>query len=532
MSGLPELPYGDGITKRQNLSFGGYNHNQYAGEGELWDMRNMSSDYYPLLAPRRRRVRIGKLDKPNGIFASGRLYWVDGCKLYADGEVVGQLEDSPKRFAALGDMLVILPDKAYYDALTGKFGSLEASWEGSAKIGNGTIFGEAAEANTIRAEGVNFEEIFDAGDAVSISGCTAHPENNVTIIIREVDGEELRFYENSFVTGEGGDDETALTIRREMPEMDHIFTNANRLWGCKGDTIYASKLGDAKNWNVFDGLATDSWTVKTGGAGEFTAATAYKGYPVFFKEDGIYEVYGDRPSRYEVVADASTGVRSGSGESLAIAGEVLFFHSRGGIAAYSGGTPANIAEPFGNVKYSDAVAGSDGVKYFVSMKDPDGRANLFVFDTLRNLWHREDERAAVGFAYHEGLLMLDSEGYIWTISPTGKPPEDAEIEEPVKSMAEFGDFTDSDPNAKGTGKLQLRIDLEPESLVTVYVRFNSGQWEKVKTLTGDGKRSYYLPMIPRRADHMRIKIEGVGEWRLHSLVRESYSGGELNTNMR
>jgi hypothetical protein len=41
------------------------------------------------------------------------------------------------------------------------------------------------------------------------------------------------------------------------------------------------------------------------------------------------------------------------------------------------------------------------------------------------------------------------------------------------------------------------------------------------------KRSYYLPIVPRRGDHYRIKIEGTGGCRVYSLAREYYIGSEL-----
>lgn len=119
---------------------------------------------------------------------------------------------------------------------------------------------------------------------MTIAGAAAHEGNNQTIIIREIDGDYLRFYENSFTINEGGDAET-LTISRDVPDMDFICENENRLWGCKEDTIYSSKLGDPFNWNVFDGLSTDSYAVNVGSAGDFTACCSYLGYPVFFKEE-------------------------------------------------------------------------------------------------------------------------------------------------------------------------------------------------------------------------------------------------------
>lgn len=49
------------------------------------------------------------------------------------------------------------------------------------------------------------------------------------------------------------------------------------------------------------------------------------------------------------------------------------------------------------------------------------------------------------------------------------------------------------------------------------------------TLTADAKRSYYLPIIPRRSDHYRLKLTGTGGCRIYSLVRETYSGSELKS---
>ena len=56
--GLPVGMEDDGITKRGGMAFGGYNHNLYAGDGEIWDMENLTGDWAPLLAPRRPRYLI------------------------------------------------------------------------------------------------------------------------------------------------------------------------------------------------------------------------------------------------------------------------------------------------------------------------------------------------------------------------------------------------------------------------------------------------------------------------------------------
>ena len=337
--GLPSMAYGDGISKRKQVKFGGYNHTLAAENGDLWDMENLTSDFYPLLSPRTRRWTCRTLTKPNGLYAHDGLYWADGTGFYADGELKGIVTDGHKKFTSLGAYIVILPDKKYYNRLTGDFGALESSWSGSAKIQDGTYAGEEAKANTIYAVGAGAK--FKEGDAVTISGATTHPENNKTATIREIDGDNLRFYENTFTISDGGDSET-LQLSRTVPELDYICENENRLWGCKGDTIYASKLGDIFNWNVFDGVATDSFAVDVASTGDFTACCSYLGYPCFFKEEHIYKVYGDKPSNFQVMGSASLGVEKGSDESLAIAGETLFYLSRTGIVAWSGGIPQRL----------------------------------------------------------------------------------------------------------------------------------------------------------------------------------------------
>ena len=525
---LPSMVNASGIRKYQQVRFGGYNHNLYAQDGELWDMENLTSDFFPLLSPRRPRYQVETLTKPNGLYAKDGLYWVDGTGFYAEGEKKGDVSDSKKVFSSLGAYIIILPDKAYYNKLTGEFGSLAASWSGSAKIQNGTYAGEEAEANTIYAAGANWADRFNVGDAVTISGAETHPENNVTIVIREIDGDSLRFYENSFVISEGGDTET-LTISRDVPDLDFLCENENRLWGCKGDTIYASKLGDPFNWNVFDGLSTDSYAVDVGSAGDFTACCSYLGYPVFFKEENIYKVYGDRPSNFQVMGSASLGVETGSHLSLAIAGEVLFYLSRAGIVSYSGGIPQSIAEPFGTVRYKNAVGGSDGVKYYVSMEH-EGGFTLFVYDTRYGLWYKEDDTKAVGFGWDRELYFLDAAGPLWLNGNARETPGGAAREGAVSSMAEFADFVENSPNKKGTGKLQLRVELDAGAEVKIEMQFDSdGVWRLVDKLETTVKRSFYLPIIPRRSDHYQIRLTGTGDWKLYSLARENYIGSELKS---
>lgn len=535
---LPSVLYADGIKKGKQVKFGGLNHNLGAGDGELWDMRNLTSDYYPLLATRAPRRLYKNLGNAGGLFCWEKLCWTDGTGFYYGGERKGTVTAGQKTFAALGAYIVIFPDKAWYNTLTGEFGSLEATWSGSSlTFTNGKLYEEDAEANCIQASGVNWEDYFKAGDAVTIEGCTKHPENNKTPIIREIDGDKLYFYEYIFtLDGEDGvtpyTETGSLTVKRTVPDLLYVCENENRLWGCDKTTIYASKLGDIFNWNVYDGLDTDSYSVDTGSAGSFTACVSYLGYPIFFKEEHIYKVYGSIPSNFEVMGSATLGVAEGSAGSLAVAGEILFYLSRAGVMAYSGGIPQPVGAAFGLERHKNAAAGSDGLKYYVSMQGENGAWLLHVYDAQRGLWHTEDTTHATHFARYDGnLYFLNDAGEIWITGNIQDPPAEAEPEGQVEWAAEFGDFTDDNPDKKGVSKIQIRLELDEGAEVQVYIQFDTtGEWLKVNGALREGvKRSYYLPIIPRRGDHYRLRMVGTGGCRVYSMVREYYDGSALKS---
>lgn len=532
---LPGMRYTDNIGKSKQVKFGGLDHRLGAADGAIWDMQNMTSDHYPLLSVRSARYMLTKLEEPGGIYAWNGLCWVDGDGFYFEGERKGTVVKGQKTFASMGPYIVIMPDKCWYNINTDTFGNLESKWKGdSLTFRCGEVDGDEAKANTVYCEGVKWSDYFNAGDGVVISGCTKHPENNRNAVIVSIDGDELQFDKEVF-TLEGEDSLTEYTetgemiVERSMPDLLYLFECENRLWGCTDRTLYVSKAQDIFNWNVHSVIASDSWALTPESAGNFTGAIQYKGYATFFKEEAINKVYGSLPSNYQLMGSATLGLAEGSGRSLAIAGETLFYLGRNGIMAYTGGIPQMISQALGVEHFENAVAGSDGLKYYVSMRDAQGQWWLYVYDTQRNLWHKEDGVHATHFASWKGnLYYLTEEGEIWSCGNAIDPPEDAKQEEPVNWMVEFADFTEADPNKKGVSRLQVRLEPEEGAEVIAYLQFDGDQtWHRVSKVTGNGRKgSHLMPIIPRRADHYRLKLTGTGGCKVHSIVRESYAGSE------
>ena len=97
----------------------------------------------------------------------------------------------------------------------------------------------------------------------------------------------------------------------------------NRLWGCSGSTIYASKLGDPTNWNYFKSLSTDSYAVDVGSDGDFTGCAATPSHLVFFKDNVIHKLYGSKPSNYQTMDVKADGVQAGCENSLCLINGIL-----------------------------------------------------------------------------------------------------------------------------------------------------------------------------------------------------------------
>ncbi len=513
---IEQPKYADGIRQAKQTRFLGLNHNKGAGDGELYSMKNLCSDYYPLLATRPKRRLYRTLTKGNGLYAWDKLCWVDGTEFFYNGVKKGDVTDTQKRFAAINGYIIIAPDMKYYNVNTDEFGSLESETTQNVSFQDGTLYEEPAAQNTIKAAGVNWADYFREGDAITITGSTS---NDTSIIIREIAGDEMHFYEYSF-TNESG---TNVNFKRSVPDLAIVFENENRLWGCQGGTIYVSKLGDPFNFNVFDGLDTDSFAVEAGSAGNFSGGIAFRGYPTFSKEQRIYRMYGSTPSNFEILGSATLGVAEGSGDSMAVAGESLLYLNRNGICMYKGGLPAPVNRAFGNERYKNAVAGSDGLKYYVSMEDMSGNSHLFVYDTQKGLWHEEDDTKITHFAFSEGnLYFLNDKGEIWITGSIQDPPESTE-EKDFEWEAEFTDFTDESPNEKHMAKIIIRLELDEGAECSVWMQADSsGEWRQTNPaeITEEKKRSYYLAILPVRADHYRLKLTGKGGCRVYSLTRE------------
>lgn len=342
-----------------------------------------------------------------------------------------------------------------------------------------------------------------------------------------------------------------VTISRTVPDMDYICVNENRMWGCKGDTIYASKLGDPLNWNVFDGLSTDSWTAETGTPGNFTGCCSYQGYPTFFKENAVFKVMGDEPGNFTLRKANIQGVKAGSAYSIVEIRSHLYYLSRVGVMQWNGGDyPQIISGALGGEpgQIGSGNAGTDGLRYYLSLVMSVYNDNtesyiskylLLTYDTRYGTWHE------LTMDYPYGAARFTGDGVNnWMYLPPSPAasPDTGKIctlhdfptskDTTTEWRVTFADSTRAYKTAltgseSKKGVLRLLIRCRLAKTMKVWISYDGGDFEEAGEFGGeDGmdKSSRVVPLILRRCDYWQLRLTGVGDAVIYSIAVEKYGG--------
>lgn len=337
---------------------------------------------------------------------------------------------------------------------------------------------------------------------------------------------------------------TAFRVIRKAPKMDFICECGNRLWGCRYgedndgndvNEIYASKLGDFKNWNYFAGSSMDSYAAGRGTDGVFTGAITHQGHPLFFRENSFERVYPSANGAHQIVTVEGRGVQDGCWRSLAIVDEVLFYKSRHAVCAYSGSLPVDISEALGDNYYDDARAGAAGNTYYISMRNTsDNTWHFFTYDLEHRIWNREDDMKVLMFAKRQGRIYYVNEtnGNVVRYYTQTEAQDDPSIEWSVTSNVIGLDLAENEYISRfvircetiGNVHLEIRYDEETETVNNVEVE----KWHDKGTVSMSGLGSFVLPVTPRRCDHLRFRLSGDYPIRIYSITKHVQTGSDVH----
>lgn len=388
--------------------------------------------------------------------------------------------------------------------------------------------------------------VFDLNDAIFIENSSVEALNTTNTIAAmgtvEEDDVSSAYIVVTGILQKTIEQETSVKFKRRIPTLDYVCVSNNRVWGCHyGPTddgmvneIYACKLGDPKNWYSYQGTAQDSYALSMGDDGEFTGAYTYQGYPLFFKENNIYKIYGTYPAAYQLTTYDCRGVQKGSSKSIAIVDEYLVYKSINDICVFDGNYPVSLSDKLGKRSFTDCAAGAYMSKYYASMKE-DGKHAIYVYDFKTNLWMRDEEVEIEEFVSTKsgelygrtkiGIISFGNEN-----DNLGLEPVVGE-EEVVEWFAETGNFGFDSPDRKFVTNIKIRAAVEFGARMKLEVYYDdAGKWKEhwidKGGMSSDGKvRTFEIPILPVNCDTMRMRLSGIGKVEIYSIAKKIEDGG-------
>ena len=495
----------------------GLNLSDYYQDGDLADCENLSIRRYPYFTTRRERQMLDDYSGTVSALTSWeKLVVVMDGHLYYDGVARGEVTDGEKQFAVVNSKLIIWPDKKYLDMNTLTVNDLAAQTSGT-----GATFTE--DTVTLTSAAADLTTLFTIGDCVTISGCGTLSGNNRTVVIKALTADSITITDAAAQAEpfDEGTESGTISLEREVPDLDFICVSSNRLWGCCNatKTIHASSLGEPGRFYVNEGLSTDSYALNVASEGDFTGCCRLSGSVLFWKERTLHKLLGDYPAEYALYDYNLEGVLTGCHKSMQIVNETLYYMSAHGIYAYSGGTTALLSPEFGEHHFTDGVAGSDGLNYYLSAREGDEH-HLLVYNTIRRTWVREDDTEALDFTrIGRDLYFLDASGSIW-LADSGRESSS------LTWHAQFKPFYETVEGRKGYSKLHLRVQLPQASYLIAELRYDGKRWIKAGEIRGGKADAVLLPLTIERCDQFELRVRGKGQCTILSVLREFFVGSD------
>jgi hypothetical protein len=310
----------------------------------------------------------------------------------------------------------------------------------------------------------------------------------------------------------------SISLARQMPQMDFVVECGNRLWGCyygkneDGEIlneIYASKLGDPRNWSCYMGLSTDSWTVSRGRTAPFTGAAVLNGSPLFFRQDCVEKVYPSASGAHQVQTFDLDGIQEGAARTALVIDEKLYYVSRVGVMVYAGSLPTRISGAFGAWSITGLCAGRYRDRYVLSAIVSDEQM-VCDYDVRSGEWYlREEEWSGVPVECGKELFVQS----VGDVSGTANYwIYDGNNSDGIGWSAESGILGYELPEHRYISCIRIRCRLGEGALMRVHVRYDDGAWQQKAEISGKvGKAlTREINVYPLRCDHFQLSLDGSG----------------------
>lgn len=312
------------------------------------------------------------------------------------------------------------------------------------------------------------------------------------------------------------------------PDMDYVCVHNNRIWGVKGNDVYASALGwalgaaspEGKNgwtaWHDANNEIDDggSYMVQVASDGDFKGIASWDDRVVLLKERCHHEIMGSYPSNFKLSTVSKAGTIDH--RSIAEVSGKLFFGSRSGVYAYVGGFESEVARKLRLQNEGCAGVGVDG-KYYLFCGD-----QIFVYDATLGIWTEEGgfDQGVVGAAVIDGIVYAQLEnGNVWKLN-------DPDSTEKVEWSFTFNDYLDSVYAQNEIQKMVLKMKATPGTAVRVEMSTDGKKYVDAKNYVFRDAALQTIKFPLNRGTEHDIRVSGVDETEIYGFQLIVQKGGE------
>jgi hypothetical protein len=481
-----------------------------------------------------------------------------------------ELTDVPHRLIPFGDMLLIFPERRYLRLSDGECGSLDAllTTESATLFTPCRADGSpylaltvSATAPTSPAHGDHWldtafkpillrcynaareewQTVTDTYLRLSSDGIGRSFRVGDTVRLSNVIPAELKHLEGNHRLIACGKDHLVisappcvtlrqvapLSVSRRMPDVDPdtLLLWRDRLIGAArtadehGNTVTmlcACRAGDPFNWQNADGEPDTALSRRMTGIAPITASAVYNGAPHFFTEQSVLRLSGESASAQWHLTPL-TGVMSGCGETLCAVGGVLYYRSRYGMMCYDGKRVTPLPSLPWRTAPRAAAAGVLGDRYYLSMTDESGKAEMLIYHTADRLWSRLDHTRATRFVPYQDVLCY-RDGCDGAVRILGDIAQDTDVSD-VRWLAETNPICVRDGDGGQLLRLELTLVLAEGGEAQILTEGEDGRRSSPIEICGRGQTLIRVPIHPHAAEQFKLEIRGRGAVRLMELAR-------------
>lgn len=326
------------------------------------------------------------------------------------------------------------------------------------------------------------------------------------------------------------DDETFDEALIGLPTLDEksgvgLMAFGSRLILLAGTNIHISFDNDisAEKWTTYSIAAEDGTVQETAECaqsisllddGDFIGCVNYRDYPVFFKENSMYILYGEYTpfslSRIDMVGCVNKN-------TIAICNGKLYFLSKLGVMEYDGGVPQLISQDIDIDIYSmsNRYACADDRHYYIGHH---------VYDTYTQTWSKQRMELDVfqPQCYFGGNLYV-ADDLVRIID--GRPFAEKNIYRSDPSVSADWSFTTNQFHEYQEGKklisnLVIGFENESATALKIEVSLDKKAFRTVYTWDGTTDFAKEVPVILPPCDYFQLRVSGTGKLLVHYIKRE------------